>query len=114
MRNSDLTARIAAGVELLAVLFNLILAFVWFLSLIIALIGVLWGLVGLVAVVEAVIAVFILVKGYSPVGIAGPLIGIGVSLCNFNLVGGAMEVLVLALMIGSLVLRGQEDAAEAA
>lgn len=114
MRNSDLTARIGAGLELMAVAINLLVAFMWFLSLVWVLVGVLWMLVGLVALVEAAIAVFVLVKGYTPVGIAGPLLGIGVSLFNFNVMGGGLEVFVLVLMIVGLVLRGQEDAAATA
>ena len=113
MRNSDVAARIGAAVEVIAILFNLLAAFLWFISFIWVLIGLLWGLVALVALVQGAIALFVMVKGYSPVGIAGPLLGIGVSLCNFNFFAGSIEVLVLLLMIGALVLRGQEDAAGA-
>jgi hypothetical protein len=114
MRNSDLTARIGAGLELMAVLFNLLVAFMWFISLVWVLVGLFWALVGLMALVEAAIAVFVLVKGYTPLGIAGPVIGIGVSVCNFNFMGGGLEAFALVLMIVGLVLRGQEDAAAAA
>lgn len=113
MRNSDLTARIAAGVELLAVLFNLLVAFMWFLSLVWVLVGLFWGLVGLVALLEGVLCLFILVKGYSPVGILAPVLGLGVSLFNMNIMGGGLEFLCLILMIVGLVLRGQEDQAAA-
>ncbi len=110
MRNSDVLARVAAVIELMSVLFNLLLAFVWFISLIWVLVGVLWGLLGLVALVEAGIAVFILVRGASPLGIAGPVIGLVVSLCNFNFfLGVGAEVIVLCLLIGALVMRSNED-----
>lgn len=113
MKNSDLIARIGAGIELMAVLFNLGMSFLWFISFIWVLVGVLWGFVGLVAVVEACIAVFVLIKGYSPVGLAGPLVGLFVSLCNFNFMGGTIELMALGLLVGALVMRGNETAAEA-
>lgn len=114
MPASDITARVAAAVELLAVLMNLLLAFMWFLSLVWVLVGLLWALLGLVVLVEGAIAVFVLIKGYSPVGIAGPVIGLIASMFNFNLfMGLPLEFLVLILMIVALVLRGQEDAAAA-
>jgi hypothetical protein len=109
VRNSDLVARIAAGVELLAVLWSLLMCFLWFISLIWVLVGLLWALLGLVVLVEGAIAVFILIKGYSPVGIAGPVIGLIASVFTFNIFGGAIEFLVLALFVGALVMRQNED-----
>ncbi|MCA9492104.1 MAG: hypothetical protein KC621_19360 [Myxococcales bacterium] len=114
MKNSDLMARIAAGVEIMAVLFNLVLAFIWFISFVLLLVGIAWGLVALVALVEGALALFVVFKGYSPVGIVGPLLGIGVSICNFNFFGGMIEMVVLMLMIGALVVRNNEIAAEEA
>lgn len=114
MKNSDLAARIAAVAELMAVLLNLFVAFIYFISLIWVLVGLLWGLVALGALIEGLVAVFVLVKGYSPVGIVGPLLGLGVSVCNLNFMGGMLEMLVLMVMIAALVLRQQEDAASAA
>lgn len=112
VKNSDLMARIAAGVEIMAVLFNLVLAFIWFIGFVWVLVGLAWALVGLVALVEGVIAVFVIVKGYSPAGIVGPLLGLGVSICNFNFFGGMIEMVVLMLMVGALVVRNNEIAAE--
>lgn len=112
MRNSELIMRIAAAVELVAVLFNLFMAFIWFISLIWVLIGLLWGLIALAAVVEACVAVFVIVRGYSPFALAGPILGMIVSVCNFNLFFGlGIEMIVLVLFIVAMVLRGQEDAA---
>lgn len=112
VKNSDLMARIAAGVEIMAVLFNLVLAFIWFISFVLLLVGIAWGLVALVALIEGIIAVFVIVKGYSPAGIVGPILGIGVSVCNFNFFGGMIELVVLMLMVGALVVRNNEIAAE--
>jgi hypothetical protein len=112
VRTSDLLARIGAAIELVAVMFNLFLAFVWFISLIWVLVGLLWALLGLVVLVEGALALFVLIKGYSPVGIVGPLIGLVASAFNFNFFfGDGIELIVLVLMIFALVLRGQEDAA---
>lgn len=114
MRNSDLVVRVGAGLELMAVLFNLLVAFMWFITMIWVLVGLLWAVVGLVALVEGGLAVFTMVKGSSPVAFVGPILGLGVSLFNFNVMGGGLEVFVLVLMIVGMVLRGQEDAAVAA
>lgn len=115
MRNSDLSARIAAGIELFAIAINLFLAFIWFLSLVWVLVGVLWAGLGLVLLVEGAIAVVVLIRGYSPLGLAGPIVGMLCSLCNFNFFFGvSMEMVVLVLMIVAMVMRNQEDAAEAA
>ena len=113
MKNSDLAVRIGAALELMLVLFNLGLAFMWFISLVWVLVGLFWGLVGLGVLVEAGIAIFVLIRGYTPLAIVGPVLGLIASVCNFNLFGGMFEMVVLLVMIVAMVLRGQEDQAAA-
>jgi len=85
------------------VLLNLLLSMLWFASLVMMVVGLFWALVAFGALVEGGIALFVLFNGYSPVGIAGPLLGLAVSLCNFNLVSGSFEMFALALMTASLM-----------
>lgn len=87
----------AAALQLLAVVFNLLTAAMWALSLIWIGIGLFWVLLMGVLVWEAVGAVDLLRSGRrSPWGAAA---GMAVSLLNFNLVTLLMEGLALGLLL---------------
>lgn len=114
MRNSDLLVRIAAGIDIVSALWNLLMAFVWFISLVWICVGVFWGLVALFVIGEIVVAVFALVKGYTPFAVAGPAIGLVASVCNLNVLSGGLTLVSLVLMIVGIVMRGQENEQAAA
>jgi hypothetical protein len=48
-------------------------------------------------------------RGESTVGIAGPLLGLAVSLCNVNMVSGTLELLAMGLILGSVLGREEPE-----
>lgn len=114
MRNSDLLARILGGLTLLSSLWNLFMSGLWFLGFVLLLVGVLWLVPMGLAVLQLVLAVLNLVVGYNKGVIASPLIGMFVSLCNFNVFGFGLELVNLGLAVGSMMSRTAEDKALAA
>jgi hypothetical protein len=114
MRNSDLIVRISAFLTLFSAMWNGLMCFTWILSLIWVLIGLLWFIPLILVLVQFVLAIVFLVTGHNKGVVAAPLIGLFVSMCNFNIFGGMLEVLNLCLMIASYVMRSNEDAALAA
>jgi hypothetical protein len=109
MRNSDLLARIGGFVMLVSAFWNVVVAAGWVLALIWVLVGALWLVPLGLALFELGIAVASIVFGYSRAGVAAPLIGLFVSLCNLNPVAMLLELLNLVLMIGAAVARSIEE-----
>jgi hypothetical protein len=114
MRNSDLVVRISSFLMLFSAMWNGAMCLLWIAIMIWVLVGVLWFLPLLAVVVQFALAVLFLVTGHNKAVAIAPLLGLFASVCTFNLLVGGLELMNLALMIGSYVMRANEDAALAA
>ena len=85
--------RVAGGLSVLASISNMIMAMLWFFTLIWILVGAFWIIAGFFAFVEMVPGILLLVFGErfkaAPVS---PILGILVSLCCLNWVGFFLEI----------------------
>ncbi|MEZ4239948.1 MAG: hypothetical protein R3F59_28115 [Myxococcota bacterium] len=109
MRNSDLLARLGGLLMLVSAAWNVVAAVAWILSFFLFLVGFLWVIPLVLAFVQIGIALVSLAFGNHRAVVAGPLIGLFVSLCNLNVPAMMLELLNLGLMVGSSVARAAED-----
>jgi uncharacterized membrane protein len=109
MRNSDLLARIGGLLMLFSASWNVVSAVGWILLLIWFLVGALWLIPLALAIVQLGLALASVVFGNHRAVVFGPLIGLFVSLCNFNFPAMMLELLNLGLMFGSSVARSAEE-----
>lgn len=109
MRASDLLTRLAGVLMLVTSAWNVVMAILWFLSLFWALIGILWLIPMVLALLNLIFAIFTIVGGHHRFSVAGPLVGLFVSLCNFNFLAMFLDLLVLGLVIAGYVARSSED-----
>lgn len=109
MRNSDLLARLGGMLMLASACWNVAWSVGWIFALIWFLVGALWLVPLVLAVVQVGLALASLVFGNHRAVVLGPLLGLFVSLCNFNLPAMMLELLNLGLMVGSSVARAAED-----
>ena len=110
---SDVLARVSGLLMVLSAMWNGLLSFIYVLSLVWVCVGVLWFIPALLAVGVFACGVGALVVGYRPYFLAGPLVSLFVSVCNFNIIGLTLDMSALALMGVALMMRLQEDAAKA-
>lgn len=108
---SDILARIAGMMMVMSSMLNGLWSLIWVGSLIWVCVGVFWFVPMFLALVVAGIGVAMMVLGHQQWGIAGPVLSLVASFCNFNVMGVMFDMVTLALMIGSLVMRNQENAA---
>ncbi|HHO53093.1 MAG TPA: hypothetical protein ENK18_20020 [Deltaproteobacteria bacterium] len=112
MPTSDILSRIAAVLMMISAAWNGLVALLWILALIWLLVGVLWFVPLFLALVEMGLAITLLVLGHNRGAISGPIIGIIVSMCNFNFFALTIDLLALMLVIGGYVSRAQEARAD--
>jgi hypothetical protein len=107
----DVLYRIMGGVMLLSAAWNVLVAFVMFLSLIIVFVGVLWIIPGLLALLYGAVGVFAIVTGrkFRLIGFA-PIFGLVISVLNFNVFGGLLDVVALVLGVVGFVVSNQGGA----
>lgn len=111
MATSDILSRIAAVLMLLSAAWNSLISMMWILALIWVLVGFIWFIPLILALVEIALAITFLVLGHNKGAIAGPIIGIIVSMCNFNFFALMIDAFALMLVIGGYVSRAQEERA---
>ena len=92
---------------------NGFLSLMWVGVMIWVCVGVLWFVPMIFAVIVFGIGVALMIMGHQQWGIVGSILALITSFCNFNVMGVMMDVLNLALMIGSIVVRKQDDEAAA-
>jgi hypothetical protein len=109
MRVSDLLTRLAAALTLITSLWNVVVAAMWVLSFWWLLVGFLWLVPLVLAISNLGLALVSLVKGHHRAALGLPLLGLFVSLCNFNFIAMFMDLLILGLMIGGYVARSTEE-----
>lgn len=113
MPTHDLLARASAFVSLMAAFWNGLVAILYIAMLIWFLVGFLWFIpLGLV-VLEGIAAVAILVVGFKKPNPVVPVVGLFVSLCCFNFIGGMLELVALGLQIGAFVQFNEAQSAPA-
>jgi hypothetical protein len=109
MPTHDIVARIGAVISILAALWNIVLSAVWVAFFIWFLVGVLWFIPMALAVVQIIGSIAILVVGQHKATPAVPALGLLVSLCNFNMIAGMMELIALGCQGGAWYLASQEE-----
>lgn len=109
MRVSDLLTRLAAALTLITSIWNVVVAAIWILSFWWLLVGFLWLIPLALAVVNLGLALFSLVKGHHRAALGLPLLGLFVSLCNFNFIAMFMDLLILGVMIAGYVAHSSEE-----
>ena len=107
---SDLLARMGGLIMVLASMWNGFLSLIWILAMVWVCIGVIWLVPLVLAVGVFAIGVASMVLGHQKWTIAGPILSMVVSVCNFNVFGFFLDVIALMMMGGSLYMRQQEDA----
>lgn len=112
MRTSDILTRIGGFLMLLSAAMNAVMSLMWIGVMIWFLVGVLWFVPLLLAALHAVFGIVYLVVGHHKLAIVGPLLGLCISVLNFNWLAGAIELGNLVLQIGSYVARSKEAAAD--
>lgn len=112
MRTSDILTRVGGFLMLLSAAMNAFMSLMWIGFMIWFLVGVLWFVPLLLAAVHAVLGIVYLVVGHNKLAIVGPLLGLCISVLNFNWLGGALELGNLCLQIGSYLARSKEQQAE--
>ena len=105
---SDRFAPIAAGLELWACILNAAASLMWLTMLMLVLVGFLWLVPLGLALVEACLALFSLVKGQHRFAVAGPIVGVLVSLCSLNPIAFCMQVGAIVLFLKANQARAAE------
>lgn len=111
MPASDLLARLGGFMLLMSSLWNGFLSFIWVFAMIWVCVGVIWLIPMVLAVVTFGIGIAALAMGHQKWTIAGPILSMIVSMCNFNVFGFMMDFVSLALFAGSMYQRQQEEQA---
>lgn len=111
MPTSDILTRIGALLMMVSAAWNGVISFLWILSLIWFLVGFLWFVPLFIALAEGVLALVFLALGHNKAAIAGPLLGMCASVCNFNFIGIMIDFCAIALIVGGYISRAQEDKA---
>jgi len=110
MPASDLLARLGGFLMVMSSLWNGFLSLIWILAMVWVCIGVIWLIPLVMAVCVFCIGVASMVMGHQKWTIAGPILSLIVSVCNFNVMGFMLDIVTLGLMGGSIMMRQQEDA----
>jgi len=110
MPASDILARLGGLLMVMSSLWNGFLSLVWILAMVWVCIGVIWLIPLVMAVGVFCIGVASMALGYQKWTIAGPLMSMVVSICNFNVLGFFLDIVTLGLMGGSMMMRQQEEA----
>ena len=112
MDTGDVLYRVSGGAMVLSGLFNGILSFIWFLSLVWVCVGVLWLVPLVLAAANVGVGIMMLVTGkqYRLTAFA-PFFGLIASICNFNMFGGMLDLVAVGLGIGGFVT-AQQNALE--
>ena len=95
MANHDIVARVGAVISMMAAVWNMFVSFVWIITLIWFLVGAMWFIPLILAALQIVGAVAVLVVGQHKATPLVPVVGLFVSVCNFNFLAGALEVIAL-------------------
>lgn len=113
MDTGDVLYRVSGGAMVLSGLFNGLMSLVWVLSFIWVCIGVLWLIPLALAVCNVIVGVLMLATGRQfKLAAFAPVMGLISSVCNFNIMGGVLDVTALGLGIGGFVAGNQADALE--
>jgi hypothetical protein len=110
MLASDLLARIGGLMMVGSSLWNGLMSFIWFFSLIWVCVGMLWLIPMVLAIVVFGMGVATMALGHQKWAVAGPVISLIVSICNFNIFCIMLDLVSLGLIAGSLFQRQQEEA----
>lgn len=107
---ADILYRVTGGVMLLSGLWNAFMSFVWFISMIWVCIGVLWIIPGLMSLAYCGVGIYMLATGQQtrPAAFA-PAAGLVISVLNFNIFGGMMDLVALVLGIVGFTQANQAD-----
>lgn len=114
MATSDILTRIGAVLMIFSALWNGVVSLFFILTMIWVLVGLFWFIPLFLAFVNVCLAVAYLVLGHNKASAVGPLLGMMISLCNLNVFGFMLDMIVLAVMIGGYVARASEDKADLA
>ena len=108
MDTGDALYRASGGVMVLSGLFNALAAFFWFISLVWVCVGVFWLIPLAIALTEVGVGILMLVTGRKfKLTAFMPLLGLVASVCNFNFMGGMLDLVAIGLGIGGFVAAGQ-------
>lgn len=107
---ADILYRVTGGVMLLSGLWNALMSFLLFFSMIWVCIGVLWIIPGLLSLAYCGAGVYMLATGSStrPAAFA-PAAGLVISVMNFNIFGGMLDIVALVLGIVGFTQANQAD-----
>ncbi len=109
MPASDILARLGGFMMIISSMWNGLLSLFWILAMVWVCIGVIWLVPLVLAVVVFGIGIASLALGHQKWTIAGPILSMIVSMCNFNIFGLMFDFVALGLMAGSMFQRQQED-----
>ncbi len=112
MRTQDVLVRVASLLTVFAALWNILMSGIWFLSLVWVLIGIMWLVPMALAVVEILLACGMLIVGFNRAAPVVPLLGMFISVCNFNIIGFGLELMALLLMVGAIAVHMSAEKAE--
>jgi len=106
----DLFYRLAGGLMILSGLWNFILAVIFFISLIIACVGIFWLVPALLALIYMLLGIGLTATGnrYRLAAFL-PVIGFGISLMNFNVIGLLLDASALALGVIGFIQNRQDE-----
>jgi hypothetical protein len=109
MRTSDVLARVGGFLMLFTAMWNLFSSMLMFFALVWLLVGVFWLIPLALGVLELILGIVFLVVGHNKGVAAGPILGLGIAMCNLNPMGVFLEFVVLLVMIASYAARASED-----
>lgn len=113
MDTGDVLVRVSGGAMLVSGLFNAVVAFLWFITMIWVCVGVFW-LVPMAIALAQVTAGIVLVATGRPMKILAfaSLMGPIASFCNVNFMAGLLDVVAILTGVGGFVVASQVDQIE--
>ena len=108
MRTSDQLARLSGAILGITSLWNVGVSALWVLAYWWMIVGLLWLVPLALGLVNLALSLFSVARGHHRLALAGPCVGLFVSLCNFNFLSMFIDLLGFALMLGASVARSTE------